>query len=65
MLAYIKNNLIDSDGNMYFTVDFLIEKNNRIAKLAYSHVDLTKLIKLIEYKLYQIANQFSQRKLHL
>ena len=28
--VYIKNNLIDSDGNMYLTVDPLIEINNII-----------------------------------
>ena len=27
-LVYIDNNLIDSDGGMYETVDSLIEKNN-------------------------------------
>ena len=29
-LVYIKNNLIDSDGGMYSTIDSLIEINNRI-----------------------------------
>ena len=26
--GYIENNLIDSDGDMYLTVDYLIEINN-------------------------------------
>ena len=29
-LVYIKNNLFDSDNNMYLTVDSLIDINNRI-----------------------------------
>ena len=29
-MSYIENNLIDSDGNKYLTVDFLIEINNKI-----------------------------------
>ena len=29
-LVYIEKNLIDSDGSMYLTVDFLIEINNII-----------------------------------
>ena len=32
-LVYIKNNLIDSNGNMYLTVDFLLEINNIITDL--------------------------------
>ena len=29
-LFYIENNLIDSDGGMYLTVDFLIEITNKV-----------------------------------
>ena len=29
-MSYTENNLIDSDGNMYLTVDSLIEINNII-----------------------------------
>ena len=29
-LVYIKNNLIDTDGGMYLTIDSLIETNNII-----------------------------------
>ena len=32
-LVYIKNNLIDSNGNTYLTVDFLLEINNIITDL--------------------------------
>ena len=32
-LVHIKNNSIDSNGNMYLTVDFLLEINNMITDL--------------------------------
>ena len=30
-MSYAENNLIDCDGNMFLTVDFLIEINSKIA----------------------------------
>ena len=32
-MSYAENNLIDSDGNMFLTVDSLIEINSKIAGL--------------------------------
>ena len=51
-LVYIKNSLIDSDGNMYLTVDTLIRINNIIIssnditlrKVNINHMDLIKCI---------------------
>ena len=40
-LAYIENNLIDSDGGMYLTVDSLIEVNNIITSS--SNITLRKV----------------------
>ena len=63
-MVYIKNNSIDYDGNMYLTVDSLIEINNVITSL--NNIALRKVnVKpygfdkmymdkdLIEHKLYQ------------
>ena len=51
-LVYIKNSLIDSDGNMYLIVDTLIRINNIIIssnnitlrKVNINHMDLIKCI---------------------
>ena len=40
-LVYTENNLIDSDGGMYFTVDSLTEINNIIA--GSNHITLGKV----------------------
>ena len=40
-LIYIENNLIDSDGNMYLTVDSLIKANNMIT--GSNHVTFRKV----------------------
>ena len=73
-LVCIENNLIDSDGGMYLTLDSLIEINNIITSS--NHITLRKVhVKpygfdkmymtkaLIEDKLYQIIDQFIKRKI--
>ena len=73
-LVYIENNLIDSDGGMYLTVDSLIEINNIITNS--NNITLRKVNvkpyrcdkmymdkELIEEKLYQIIDQFNERKI--
>ena len=68
-MVYIKNNLIDSDGNMYLIVEILIEINSII------NITLRKLnVKpfgfdkeyvnndLIEFTLYQKLDQFNEMK---
>ena len=73
-LVYIKNNLIDSDGGMYSTIESLIEINNIIIgsnNIALEKVnvkpygfDKTYMDKeLIEDKLYQLKDQFNERKI--
>ena len=73
-LDYRKNNLIDSDGNVYLTVDSLIEINNIITgsnDIALRKVnvkpyesDKTYMSKdLIEDKIYQIINQINGKKI--
>ena len=75
-LVYIKSNLIDTDGGMYLKVNSLITVNNVI--MGSNNITLRKVnIKpygfdkmfmdkeLIENKLYQIIDQFNERKLHL
>ena len=72
-LIYIKNNLTDSDNNMYLTVDLLLDINNIITGL--NNITLRQVnVKpygcdkiymdkdLIENKLYQLLDQFSVRK---
>ena len=62
-LVYIKNNLIDSNGDIYLTIDSLIEINNITGS---NNITLRKVIakpygfdkiymdkELIEYKLYE------------
>ena len=73
-LVYIKSNLIDTDGGMYLKVNSLIKVNNVI--MGSNNITLRKVnIKpygfdkmfmdkeLIENKLYQIINQFNERKI--
>ena len=73
-LVCIKKNLIDSDGRMYLKVDSLIEINNIITSS--SNITLRKVNvnpygfdkmymdkELIEDKLYQIIDQFNERKI--
>ena len=73
-LVYIENNLTDSDGGMYLTVDSLIEIINIIIcsnNITFRKVDvkLNRFDKmymdteLIEDKLYQISDQFNERKI--
>ena len=62
-LVSIKNILIYSDSNMYLAIDSLIEINNITGsnnfweKLMWSHTDI------IEDKLYQILDEFSESKI--
>ena len=72
-LVYTKNKKIDSDGNMYFTVDSLIYLSNIIT--GSNNIILRKvtarpcgydkiymdLIDLREDKLYQLADQLNER----
>ena len=73
-LIYIRNNLIDSDNNIYLTADPLIDTNSIIT--GSNKVTLRKdNIKpygcdkmcmdkdLIEDKLYQLLNEFNDRKI--
>ena len=73
-MVYIENNLTDSDGGMYLTVDSLIEIINIIIcsnNITFRKVDvkLNRFDKmymdteLIEDKLYQILDQFNERKI--
>ena len=68
-----KNNLIDSDGNTYLTVDSLIEINNIMPdsnNITFKNVyvkpcrfDTMYMDEdLVEDKLYQIIDQFNERK---
>ena len=72
-LVYIKNNLIDADRGMYLTFDSLIEISN--TKTSSNNITLRKVNvkpygfdkmymdkELIEDKLYQIIDQFNERK---
>ena len=72
-LVYIEYNLIDSDGGMYLIVDCLIEINNimtgsnnitlrkvNVKPYRFDKVYMDK--ELIEDKLYQIMDQFNERK---
>ena len=72
-LDYIKNNLIDSDGGMYLTVDSLIEiniitgsNNITLRKINVNPYGFDKMYmnkELIEDKLYQIIDQFNEKKI--
>ena len=56
-IAYIKNNLTDSDSNIYLTLDSFMEINNPIT--GWNNADKY----LIANKLYQIINQFNEKKI--
>ena len=71
-LGYIENNLIDFDGGMYLTVDSLIEINNiiigsnnitlrQVKPYGFDKMYMEK--ELIEHKLYQIIDQFMERRI--
>ena len=73
-LLYIKYNLIDTDGGMYLKITSLIKINNVIT--GSNHITLRKVNvkpygfdkmymdnELIEDKLYQIINNFNERKI--
>ena len=72
-LDYIKNNLIDSDGGMYLTVDSLTEiniitgsNNITLRKINVNPYGFDKMYmnkELIEDKLYQIIDQFNEKKI--
>ena len=72
-LLYIKNNFVDSGDNMYLTVDSLIDINNiitgsnditlrkvNVKPCGYDKMYMGK--DLIEDKLYQLVDQFHERK---
>ena len=74
VLVYIENDLIDSDGGMHLMADSLIEKNNIITgtnNITLRKVDVKpygfdKMYmdkELIENKLYEIIDRFSERKI--
>ena len=73
-MVYIKNNLIDSDGGIYSTVNSLIEINSiitgsnnitmgkiNVKRYGFDKMHMDK--ELIEDKLYQIIDQFNERKI--
>ena len=71
-MVYIENNLTDSDGGMYLTVDSLVEINSIITgsinitlrNLNVKPYEFDKIYmqkQLIEDKHYQITDQFSEK----
>ena len=73
-MVYIKYNLIDSDGNIYLTVNSLIEINNMmnssknitLRKVHEKPYGFDKILidkDLIEYKFYQIIHQFNETRI--
>ena len=71
-MVYIENNLTDSDGGMYLTVDSLVEINSIITgsinitlrNLNVKPYEFDKMYmqkQLIEDKHYQITDQFSEK----
>ena len=75
-MSYIKNNLVDSDSNMFSTVDSLTEINNKITvsknitlkkvNVKPYRFDKTNMDKdLTEDKLYKIKGQINERKITL
>ena len=73
-MVYIENNVIDSDGGMYLTIDSLIGINNIIAgsnNIALRKVNVKSYgsdkmymdEELIEDKLFQITDQFNEIKI--
>ena len=74
VLCYIENNLIDPDGNMYLTVDFLMKINNMITgsnnitlrKVNVMPYGFDKMYMgkyLIEDNYYQLIDQFNEKKI--
>ena len=71
-LVYIKNYLIDSDDNMYLTVkdinNIVIGSNNitlrKVNVMASGHDKMYMDKDLIEDKLYQLVDQFNERKIN-
>ena len=72
--VYIENNLIDSDGGMYVTVEPLIEINNKttdsnnntLRKVNVNPYGFDKMYmdkEFIEDTFYQIIDQFNERKI--
>ena len=74
-LTYIKNNLFDSDNNMYVTVDLLIDINNiitgsknitlrkfNVKPYVYDKMYMDK--DLIEDKHYKLIDQSNERKIN-
>ena len=55
-MTYIKNNVIDSDNNIYLTVGSLVGINNIITGW--------NNIILIEAKLYELTDQLNERKIN-
>ena len=73
-LVYIKYYLIDSDGNIYLTLNSLIEINNMmnssknitLRKVHEKPYGFDKILidkDLIEYKFYQIIDQFNETRI--
>ena len=73
-MVYINNNLIDSDGGMYLTVESFLEISNmmtgsnnstlRKVNVKPNWYDKKYIDKeLIEDKLHQITDQFNERKI--
>ena len=56
-MVYIENNLIDSDGGMYLTIDFLIEINN----ITVSSTDIT--LRKANVKPYGFGKSYMDKKL--
>ena len=73
-MVYIENNLIDSDGGTYLSVDSLIEikdiingsNNITLKKLSVKAHGFDKIYmsnELVEDRLHQIIDQFNERKI--
>ena len=73
-MVYIENNLIDSDGGTYLSVDSLIEikdiingsNNITLKKLSVKAHGFDKICmsnELVEDRLHQIIDQFNERKI--
>ena len=73
-LSYIKKSFRNSNGNIYLLVDYLLETNNKITvsnnftlrKVSVKPYEFDKmhLVKsLIDDKLFQITDQFNERKI--
>ena len=73
-MVYIENNLLDSDGGTYLSVDSLIEikdiingsNNITLKKLSVKAHGFDKIYmsnELVEDRLHQIIDQFNERKI--